>query len=128
MEFPGEVRHDQAIESIARADVCLCTLSPLVRNYHFAYPIKLLEYMAMKKAIVCTRMLGTERIVRHGETALLVPPQDPKALAEAILRFYHDPTSCRERLACQAADEVQAYDWKVINQKIGSAVEKCLES
>jgi len=125
MEFPGQVRHDQSLESIARADVCLCTLSPRVRNYHFAYPIKLLEYMAMKKAIVCTRMPGTERIVRDEETALLVPPEDAEALAEAVLRLYYDP-ELRERLACKAADEVQAYDWKLINQKIGSAIEKCL--
>ncbi len=50
----------------------------------------LLEGMAMAKPIVATRTGGNPEAVVHGETGLLVPPGDPKALAQAIISLLSD--------------------------------------
>ena len=52
----------------------------------------LIEAMAMARAVVATDAGGVPEIVVHGETGLLVPPAQPKALAEAVLSLLEDPS------------------------------------
>jgi glycosyltransferase involved in cell wall biosynthesis len=47
----------------------------------------LLENAAVGGPIVATDCGGTPEIVRDNETGLLVPPTDPDAMADAILRL-----------------------------------------
>jgi glycosyltransferase involved in cell wall biosynthesis len=50
----------------------------------------LLEYMAAGRPIVATEVGGNPELVEHGVHALLVPPDDPGALARAIDRLLTD--------------------------------------
>ncbi|MCX7893675.1 MAG: glycosyltransferase [Burkholderiales bacterium] len=50
-----------------------------------------LEAQAMRVPVVSTRVGGVPEMVREGETALLVPPRDPAALAEAVIALARDP-------------------------------------
>lgn len=59
----------------------------------------LIEAMAMARAVVATDAGGVPEIVIHGETGLLVPPAQPKPLAEAVLGLLEDPA----RAACLGA-------------------------
>jgi len=52
-----------------------------------AFGTVLLEAGALGKPVIATRVGGIQEIVRHGETGLLVPPADPDALAQAMLRL-----------------------------------------
>ena len=49
-----------------------------------AFPYAALEAMALGRPVVASRVDGLEEIVAHGETGLLVPPEDPDALASAL--------------------------------------------
>ncbi|MBI5191304.1 MAG: glycosyltransferase [Nitrospirae bacterium] len=40
--------------------------------------------------VVATNVGGLPEVVKDGETGFLVPPEDPRALAEAILRFFKE--------------------------------------
>lgn len=51
----------------------------------------LLEGMAARKPIVATRIDGTLELILHGETGLLVPPENPEQLAQAIQQLLSDP-------------------------------------
>ena len=51
-----------------------------------------LDAMAMKLPVVGTEAGGIPEAVVHGQTGLLVPPADPRALAGAIVRLLKDPT------------------------------------
>jgi glycosyltransferase involved in cell wall biosynthesis len=53
--------------------------------------LTLLEAMARGLPVVATRVGGTPELVAEGETGLLVPAQDPAALAKAMLRVQADP-------------------------------------
>jgi L-malate glycosyltransferase len=61
----------------------------------------LLEYMAAGRPIVATAVGGNTELVEHGVHALLVPPDDPAALARAIDRLLGDRPLAR-RLAAAA--------------------------
>ncbi len=62
------------------------------RDAHFAVlpsrreglPKSLLEAAACARALIATDVPGCREIARAGENALLVPPDDPQALAEAL--------------------------------------------
>jgi glycosyltransferase involved in cell wall biosynthesis len=53
-------------------------------------PTVLLEAMARGIPVVSTRVAGIPEVVRDHETGLLVPPEDPEALAEAITTLLRD--------------------------------------
>ena len=67
-------------------------------------PIALLEAIAAGTPIVATRVGGIPDIVSNNE-AVLVPPEDPAALAAAIASVFADPGAAAER-ACRAKDRL----------------------
>jgi colanic acid/amylovoran biosynthesis glycosyltransferase len=62
-------------------------------------PTVLLEAMARGVPVVSTSVAGIPEVVRDHETGLLVPPEDPEAIAEAITTLLRD----RSLAASQAA-------------------------
>jgi glycosyltransferase involved in cell wall biosynthesis len=63
-------------------------------------PNVLVEAMAAGLPVVSTTVSGIPELVHDGENGLLVPPEDPTALADAIARLGKD-SALRERLAEQ---------------------------
>ena len=55
------------------------------------FPMSVLEAMAASRPVVCTAVGGVPEMVAHGETGTLVPPGQPRALAEALLDLLRDP-------------------------------------
>jgi glycosyltransferase involved in cell wall biosynthesis len=55
------------------------------------FGLALLEAMLAELPVVATRVSSIPEIVVDGETGLLVPPDDPDALADALLRVLDDP-------------------------------------
>ena len=53
--------------------------------------------MAARVAVVATAVGGIPEIVQDGESALLVPPRDPAALATALARALSEPEQSRRR-------------------------------
>jgi glycosyltransferase involved in cell wall biosynthesis len=58
-------------------------------------PIVVLEAMAMALPVVATAVGGTPELVRAGTTGILVPPNDPVKLAEAMIELSGDPKRAR---------------------------------
>ena len=54
-----------------------------------------IEAMSLGVAPVITDIPGNRGLVIHEKCGLVVPPKNPKAIAEAILKLYHDRTLCQ---------------------------------
>ncbi len=60
-------------------------------------PVALMEAMASRMPVVATSISGVPELVRAGETGWLVPPEDVKALADALSEIYRDPIEAARR-------------------------------
>ena len=54
-------------------------------------PVSALEAFALGRSVVATAVGGTPDVVRAGETGWLVPPENPPALADAIISALSQP-------------------------------------
>ncbi len=66
----------------------------------------LLEYMAAGRPIVATAVGGNVELIEDGVTGLLVPPDDPEAVAAAVDRLLSDP-ALADRLGDAARRHVE---------------------
>lgn len=72
--------------------------------------------------VVASDTAGLQDLVADGQTGLLAPPEDPKALAGAIARFFGEKLAGRFRGNLEKQDE--RYSWKTLAETIrGMAVE-----
>lgn len=69
-------------------------------SYREGLPKALAEAAACGLPIVCTDVPGCRETVEHGRSGFLVPPRDPKALADALARLVGD-SDLRRRMGEQ---------------------------
>jgi 1,2-diacylglycerol 3-alpha-glucosyltransferase len=74
------------------------------------HPIKLLNYMAAAKAIVC--FAGAAKGVRNMHDAFVVPDHDLGALSQGIVTLLRDPDLARRLGAAAKATVERDFDWK----------------
>ncbi len=121
--FTGIVPQESARDYLA---VCDILVSPHVPNEDgtafFGSPTKLFEYMAMGRAIVASRLGQIGDVLEDENSALLVPPTDSTALAEAIVRLIGD-SSLRRQLGQAARQAVlDKFTWSHQVERVMNAL------
>lgn len=87
IHFPSNVETyvDIPYESYRRLlEQARIVVVPLQVHAYSSGQVALLEAMSLGKPVVCTRVLGTEDYLRHGENGLFVLPNDPDSLAATL--------------------------------------------
>lgn len=81
-------------------------------------PVSLLEAMGLGKPVVCTAVGGIPQVVREGIDGLLVAPENPAALADALVKLATD-VELRQRLGASGAQRVRDhYDISVMVRQV----------
>lgn len=88
-----------------------------------SFGIVLVEAMAAGLPIVATDIPGYREVVRGGEDGLLVPPEDPGAVAAALRRLLDDP-ELSARLARSARSRADAYSWDAVTRRVEAAYDE----
>lgn len=68
----------------------------LITSRYETFGVALIEAMAAGSAVISTRVGGCAEILRDGETGVLVPSENPAALASAVLGLLADPQRVRQ--------------------------------
>lgn len=101
VRFDGAVGQDEIGAHYAAADVfCLPSFAEGV-------PVVLMEAMAMRIAVVTSRVMGIPELIDDGEDGILVAPGRADQLAAALERLARDP-ELRERLGRRGREKVVA--------------------
>jgi glycosyltransferase involved in cell wall biosynthesis len=79
-------------------------------QYYAGWNNPIAEAMACRVPVVCTTIGPNRDIAVDGETALLVKPGRPRAMARAILRLMDDPV-LRRSLVERAYRTIRPYTW-----------------
>jgi phosphatidylinositol alpha-mannosyltransferase len=110
--FLGRVSDSERDQLFKTADVYV---SPATGRESFG--IVLLEAMAAGAPIVASDIHGYKGVVRRGREALLVPPRDPKELAEAIDRLLTDRELAAE-MSANGLRRAEEFSWPRVTAKV----------
>jgi glycosyltransferase involved in cell wall biosynthesis len=105
--LPGRLPKAEVADWLNRGDIFLNTTN--VDNT----PISVLEAMACGLCVVSTNVGGIPYLLEHEYDALLVPPDDPAAMATAVHRLLTEP-GLAERLSRNARRKAEQFDWSII--------------
>ncbi len=106
VSFTGLVAPSQVAGRLREADVLVLPNIATPISSQYTSPLKLFEYLAASRPIVSSDLPAVREILRDGDNAVLVEPENPEILAAGIARLLDDPTFAR-----RAFDDVAAYGW-----------------
>jgi colanic acid/amylovoran biosynthesis glycosyltransferase len=92
ISFLGQVPHERILEWYrdGQIDAVVLPSIDLGNNMQEGIPVALMEAMAHGIPVVSTETGGIPELLRDG-AGIMVPPQDPEALADAIQQLIRDP-------------------------------------
>jgi len=82
--------------------------------------------MACKTPVVATNIVGVAKDVKENNCGIIVPPKDPKALAEAILEILKNPELAKKMGENGRKLVERKYSWKKITKKVMGVYEEVL--
>lgn len=89
------------------SDVLVIPYTSRLSTRDWCSPLKVFEYMAARRPIVSSDLRSLREVLRHGENALLFPPDDAAALAAAIREAIRRP-----ELGEAAGREAPKFTWQ----------------
>lgn len=105
VEFVGMVDHERVPALLRRHDIFV------MPSRWEEFGVAAAEAASCGLPVIATRVGGIPEIVQDGITGLLVPPDDPHALAAAISRLAGDP-QLRRQLGMAGRERIQKlYEW-----------------
>lgn len=117
--FIGKIPFEEVSEYYSIFDIC-----PFPRNNYevcqYVPPLKILEAMAMKKAVIVSDVAPLVEIIEHNVNGLVCKADSIKSLKDALLKLYMEQ-EIREKLGSTA------YKWVLENRTWDKMSEKYIE-
>ena len=103
--FLGRIQPEDMPDVCDRTDI-FCNASTLDNQ-----PVSILEAFASGLSVVSTGVGDIPAMVRDGRTGLIVPPEDPAAMAKAVCSLLEAPDQALA-MASRAREAVEQYTWE----------------
>lgn len=84
--------NDRFLELLAQSDICLVTQQRTVAD--IVFPSKVITLLAAARPIIASVGTGSEvaRVIQESGAGITVAPEDPRTLADAVIRLHANPT------------------------------------
>jgi glycosyltransferase involved in cell wall biosynthesis len=125
MTFAGPVPYEEVASYLNASDILVAPYNTkgTDREQHgIGSPLKVLEYMAVGKAVIGSALPQLETMIKDGATGRLFPEGDVGRLGELIVELANDPGQ-RERLGREALNLVrERYTWAMLARRVNQIV------
>lgn len=105
LELSGTIPIGELIENYSKADIFVMPSIPS-RYGRDGLPTVIIEAMAKGVPVIGTAHAAIPELVINNQTGLLVPPDDPKAIAESIKNLINNP-ELRKKIILQARKKIE---------------------
>ena len=85
VQFRGDVSDSKLIRYYKEVDMFILPCIVTENGDRDGIPVAMMEAMTMKLPVISTNVSGIPELVEDGATGILVPPNDEKAIADAII-------------------------------------------
>ena len=107
--FTGHVPYRQVPAYLGAMDICVAPHHP---DTNQASPVKLFDYMAAGRSIVASDLDVVREIIADSGCATIVPPNNSKALSQAIVTILSDPAKQNDMASKGRQYALSYYDRK----------------
>ena len=87
----GPVPSGDVVAAARGADAGIWTLPALCRNFTYALPNKIFEYVASGLPVLAAHYPEAKRLIADHDVGLTFDPYDPRSIAAAINQLIDDP-------------------------------------
>jgi glycosyltransferase involved in cell wall biosynthesis len=116
IEFLGNQPQSEISRLLASSEIFVLPSRVAKSGDREGLPVTLMEAAASSSFVVASKLAGIDELVVDGESGLLVQPDDPAQLIEALAAGLADP-NLRRRLARELSLSAQRFDIKVIGDQ-----------
>ena len=91
--FHDAMERYELIKLIKQSSICLVPLKNK-KIFKNALPSKMFEYMSCGRPVIIGVIGEAEKIINESKAGITIEPEDPVALSEAILTYFHNAKRC----------------------------------
>jgi len=114
VEFYAPVPKEKMAKVLSEADAFIFNLESIAVFKYGISSNKLFDYMAAARPIIFS-VKTCNNPVKEANCGLTVPPRDPEALADAIIKIYNMPEEDRKKMGLRGRQYVEKYhNWKIL--------------
>ena len=117
VQFLGWSSRETVVEEMSHASAGLVLLHP-TPQYVISYPVKMFEYMAAGLPVIASDFPLWREIVEGAGCGLLVDPQDPQAIADAMQWILDHPEEAAAMGRRGRAAVEERYNWEAESEKL----------
>jgi glycosyltransferase involved in cell wall biosynthesis len=123
--LPGAMGPRELLSQYRKASA-LCMPCRLLPDDRDGIPNVLVEAMAAGTPVVATAVSGIPELVEDGVNGLLVDPEDPEALADALLRLRDDPDLTARLRAAARTTITERFDGDRLARELAALFEEAM--
>lgn len=120
VDLPGNIPYEEVVHHYRSATMLV---NPSLSEAFGRGPA---EASAIGLPVIASTACGLPEVVVDGETGLLVDPEQPRALADAILRLHRDPSLRRKLSVAAHARARDLFSWPAVSAEVAAYCREAL--